>query len=159
MHDDCDICNGRDHGVGDTLALIAEGRWQVTTVFAGTTHDEPPFAYTTGLTSHGLPELLLYGLGSRTAASVLNTVAHRMVDGEAMLAGTTLDRVLAQGYEVTLVDVDDDSDMYATRGLYDEFTTLQVVFPDRDGRFPWDAGYGLSPCAQPVKGHLPHANS
>ena len=35
---------------------------------------------------------------------------------------------------------------------YDAPTGLQIVYPDRQGRFPWDEGYDLDPRVQPIFG-------
>jgi hypothetical protein len=40
-----------------------------------------------------------------------------------------------------------------SRRLFHGVRALQVVWTDRSGRYPWDAGYDVDLRAQPVLGH------
>ncbi|MGU3291161.1 DUF4262 domain-containing protein [Williamsia sp. M5A3_1d] len=155
MIEGCDCCSGEsDGGIGDALSFVAQGYWHVLAVMAGSERDEPPFAYTTGLTSLGRPELMIYGLPQRISGVVLNTVAERLVAGEDIRNGTSMAAVLAD-HDVVVIDADDTADMFQTRSLYSTFSAMQVVFPDRRNRFPWQPGYSLDPFVQPLKGAPP----
>nr|WP_275041769.1 DUF4262 domain-containing protein [Williamsia herbipolensis] len=107
---------------------MAQGGWHVVAVMAGTERDEPPFAYTTGLTSPGRPELMVYGLPQRISGLVVNSVAERIVTGENITHGSALAAVLAE-HDVVVIDADDTTDMFQTRSLYAAFSAMQVVFP------------------------------
>ena len=62
-------CNGGDDLVGNALVQIAQGRWGVTGIFGSAL--EPSFAYTTGLTEFGHPELVITGIEPSPACHIL----------------------------------------------------------------------------------------
>lgn len=131
------------------LSKIDAFGWTVIAVFAA--EDEPaspPFAYTIGLSRLGGPELLITGLPGRVSAGILNNLGELVRAGHALGPGRR-DGVLDNGVPLEL------RPFAAER--YQEFlgqliwfadtfaagvrpAVLQVVWPDRDGRFPWDAG-------------------
>jgi hypothetical protein len=59
-------------------------------------------------------------------------------------------------YDLQLIPVQDSSQhLTVANALYrnpgkQPIAALQVVFPDRAGRFPWQDGYGMRPETQPL---------
>ena len=145
-------CSGADDLVGHALALIARGSWAVTGVYGDDL--APPVAYTTGLTELGRPELVITGVEPEPAGLVLNEAAARVVLTPGFAAGSTLTGLRSTNrYELTAVEVIDSSPMRVTHLLFGEsFRAVQLVWPDRDHRLPWDRGYALSADEQPLLG-------
>lgn len=112
--------------------------------------DDPPFAYTVGLTAsedHGY-ELALSGLGHDTARNVLNAAADALRDTKPS-EGLLMERVLV-GYVVRLRRVDLQAENRATefgtvRRVYGTVGTMwQIEYPDHKGRFHGQHGYSLT---------------
>jgi Domain of unknown function (DUF4262) len=136
--------------------LIARYGWAVTAVLPTPTDPCTPFAYTVGLTERAQPELVIAGLDPLIAQALLNDLAQRVIDHSAQLThGQRLTDLIA-GYDAALVDGPITQDLYpgTAIGRYgaDRVALRQIVWPDRDGRFPWDPGYAYPPQAQPLIG-------
>ena len=120
---------------------------------------EAGWAYTVGLHSHGLPELIVVGgLAVPDQHGILNELAERMRDGEVFEPGRRYPSLLV-GFDVTFVEVADTTteDFAVANRLQSDFRALQMVWPDHSNRFPWDPDYaipkddqrllGLPPCS------------
>jgi hypothetical protein len=121
------------------------------------TADDPdtttPFAYTVGLTAHH-PELLIAGLPPEVAHGLLNDLAGRVYDkAERFTHGQRVSDLIA-GYDAVLVEgapIDAlQPGVAIARYGRDQVRLMQVVWPDPQGRFPWDTGYDFDPHAQPL---------
>ena len=109
---------------------------------------DPTHGYTLGLCeAFAHPELLLVGLPAELTHEFLVHAAEQVATGSRFEHGqvvgglfpgapAALRRVGEQHYEAYLQEA---LAHYGTP----EFSTLQIVFPDRIGRFPWDAGSDL----------------
>lgn len=112
------------------------------------------FAYTVGLSltlSH--PELVLVGRWQHQHA-ILATAVSLIDDGARFAAGDETDQVL-EGYPIRFVAVSEGRRQelltYASwANRRQRFDALQLVLPDRRGRWPSDAGYDAYP--QPLLG-------
>jgi len=136
--------------------LIARYGWAVTAVLPTPTDPCTPFAYTVGLTARTQPELVIAGLDPLIAQALLDDLAARVLEHDTQLAhGQHLPDLIA-GYDAVLVDGPVTDDLYpgTAIGRYgaDRVRLRQIVWPDRDGRFPWDPGYAYPPQAQPLLG-------
>lgn len=144
--------------------------WSVTGVFP-TQNDPPettPFAYTIGLTEKSLPELLIAGLGPRQAQSLLNLAAQHVVEtGLPFTHGQTVTGVAVGNPLVALnvpVPQRIGDQLNAHGALADtlypgvaiarygrsRLRLQQLVWPDRNGQFPWSAFYVIDSWVQPV---------
>ena len=101
----------------------------------------PPWAYTIGLwLSHQGPELTMFGLPVEHMTIILNSIGERIANGAVIEAGDELDGICPCSLAIrpvrsswrstTLFTV---SDRYYG---YVRPACLQVVWPDRKGRFP-----------------------
>jgi hypothetical protein len=150
-----------DRWVRDTVADIG---WVVVAVSGETT-----YAFTIGLWhSYELPEVAMFGLREQDMLIWLNNCvrllrdAGRPVAAEAPLAGV-LERFPVQTREI---DPSWHRSLFTPMcGYYDtsEIPVRQVVWPDRDGRWPWDAA-ATATCRErqprawvPVDEHSPGA--
>jgi hypothetical protein len=116
--------------------------------------------YTIGLTGHGHPELILFGLPPDNSRPVLHTLAGDVIAGRrTFTAGQHADDVL-EGHQVQLVAVSEPDRHLPVAAQYYAATdaaveALQIVWPDRHHRWPWQPGTRVDD--MPVLG--PHSSS
>ncbi|MCC3160272.1 DUF4262 domain-containing protein [Hymenobacter sp. 15J16-1T3B] len=107
----------------------------------------PSFVYSVGLTkTYGHPEIICFDLPREVLFSVVD-MAHELIKtGRALKPGQSYDDFL-EGYDVQFVPVNNeyypDYLSYARwfYGSNEAFETLQLVWPDKQHRFPWDEGF------------------
>lgn len=110
----------------------------------------PDYQYTVGLLLQDHPELTIIGPEARTGAGVLQHLFERVRDGERFEADESVDHDV-MGIPVRFLDVPDEhytvphcllagipSYLAHTTGILPDRVVLQVVWPDSDGRWPWD---------------------
>ncbi len=127
--------------IEDTQGLIQRHGWAVIGVFPAEGDTGQPFTYTVGLTAQFLPELVVYGLDQHSAAALLNTVAANMVAAGELKAGDRLTDVLTDGRALAVIDLDpaDAADLAMVHNIYGTvLSARQVIWPDPDGKFPWE---------------------
>lgn len=125
---------------GKVAEVIAEHGWMIQGVGA-----EVPFAYTVGLTEYGHPELLMRGLPFKTMQGLLNDLAQPVKEhGRRYQPGERVPEII-RDYDVLLHGPIDprDGELFQAIYLYGQIDALQVLWPDRDGRFPGEAGFDL----------------
>lgn len=146
-HDDYD-----DYDQKVQSAIDAHG-WAVQGVFPSTDDDGAPFAYTVGMTARSLPELLIYGLPSQVATLVLNAAGARMGEDGPPQDGQRLSGLIAN-YDLAVVNAVHTRDLAMARRFYgnDQVRAVQLVWPDQEGRYPWDGGYSIRLTTQPLTG-------
>lgn len=120
--------------------LIAKSGWMVQSVIG-----QPPFGYTVGLSRRGLPELVMVGLPPKTAHTILNAIARRLVDGACTIEDGKLDHEVLQGFPAIYRKVppaavqDHLRVLIALSPAEQPPEVFQVVWPDQMGNFPGDA--------------------
>jgi hypothetical protein len=103
----------------------------------------PEFTYSVGLyQTFGLPEIIILGLRTELAHSILNELANRGRRGERFRTGDTLQGLL-EGFPVQLRPVRDEHiepHFGWGRWFYDgrAFPVLQLVWPTTSGVWPWE---------------------
>jgi hypothetical protein len=130
--------------------IVAHG-WAVQAVQRDGVH--PPWAYTTGLTNAGLPELVVTGLTQVRACRLLNDVSyHLLFHGGGLTAGDRFE--LDGGPRIEVVEVcEPAAHMIVAAELYGEgVRALQLVYADYRGHWPWESGYRGGGGGQPVLG-------
>lgn len=116
----------------------------------------PPFAYTVGLFGMAHPELLVFGVGTGVALGLLNTLADRVREGEALIPGQML---TFEEWEHRVIpelvpnpgEIVFGANRYYQRPPEASVPVLQLSYDDRSGRFPWEEGY-VDPETQPRPG-------
>lgn len=118
----------------------------------------PGYSFTVGLwESFGQPEVVVFGLPQEIAHELLELLADEADEGHRFLAGTRHEGLL-QDYPVRFFEVPKSryaeylgSACWAYEG--DDFPAVQLVWPDKQGRWPWDPdGRDGFREAQPVLG-------
>lgn len=111
--------------------------------------------YTVGLTAHGHPELIVFGLPPDISRPVLQDLAADLIAGRRSLtAGQSADDII-DGHRVLLVPVSEpDRHLPVAAQLHPgNLRALQLVWPDRHERWPWQPGTQLAD--MPVLGEHP----
>jgi hypothetical protein len=105
----------------------------------------PGYAYTAGLQhTYGHPELIVFGLGEEVAGDLLEALVEAIAGGARFAAGQRCDGFL-RGYPIGFRAVHPSRfERFLPAAVWafpdGDRTALQVVWPDQQGRMPWDAG-------------------
>ncbi len=103
----------------------------------------PSFTYSTGIQKcTGQPEIILTGLDKDTSHFLVNEYNARIKDGETFKANETYGDFL-EGHDVIFKIFDPKhypDYLVSSMWLYDgdDFQTLQMIWPDVDGTWPWE---------------------
>lgn len=111
---------------------------------------EPMFSYTVGLTqTHGLPEVLVFGLSPKIAHQILWAVVLEMknhklksdeFEGFVSTESANFPLVIKQVGQDRVASYVYQGHYWAERhGVTLEY--MQLVMTDKHGKFPWDEGY------------------
>jgi hypothetical protein len=152
MHDEsCELCGSareaklREAGHRiEMLTNIRRDGYHKMGVFSET-EGEPEFSYTVGLFhTYEHPEVIIFGLEINAEFAVLHTVQELVANGMMFSHGDESFEVL-DGTSVVFVDfsrVKYDEYLGQAENFYqsDDFPVLMLVWPDRDGVFPWSDG-------------------
>lgn len=104
----------------------------------------PSFAYSIGLwQNYTHPEVICFGLSLETLHATLNAVAGLVKSGGAMEVNQRYSDFFEQADALFLtVDERNIRDYFGTAMDYygaKDFPALQLVWPDQNGKFPWEA--------------------
>jgi len=135
--------------------------WSVVSVFSD--GEEPGFSYTIGLSrtfSH--PEIIVFGIPPEAAHGMCSSIVKNTLrKGGSAIPGPLYDNI-ADGYGIRFIRVDSafrDQRMLLLKLCYDDprkVLALQMVWPDPDNKFPWEAGFDHRyDLAQPLLGKVP----
>ena len=137
-------------------ALIADVEQHKWVVLKITPEHAAEYAYSVGLQkSFGHPELVVVGLDDETMQELINDIGDAIESGKTFRDGDVSSDFL-EGYDVTFRAV--PASLHATRFAWAEryygasgYSLLQVVYPDRNRHWPWDAGVAADfKAGQPV---------
>jgi hypothetical protein len=123
---------------------IARAGWSDIGVFPTKKDTTMPFNYTVGLVEYDHPDLVVMGVPNSQGHTCLTTAVKLIEDGVKFRPNTFSDRIL-RGFNVAFVRVEDiHNNNYPLSMLsrfYGEVSALQIIWPDRHGRFPWHADF------------------
>lgn len=132
--------SGDDDSERRVLADIATYGWHCVGIHAE--GDEAGFAFTIGLfQTIGHPELVVFGLPPQVAMGIFNIVVDAARSGKPLDLAKPTDQ-LVEGFECRFAKVPaaryrDFVGMCRWYYQGDDFPLYQVVWPARDGTFPW----------------------
>jgi hypothetical protein len=148
----CWLCDHPDKTPADYLDHLDEkvrrNGWAVQYV----EDERRPFAYTIGLTRHGLPELMMTGVCPDCAWRSLNGAARKVLDGDSLVPGMQTTLPDGQLVEVVYVTHPDAHLGWAVIMFGERVMALQLVWADGHGRWPWSADFDDGRGTQPVLG-------
>ncbi|MEG3143459.1 DUF4262 domain-containing protein [Sphingomonas sp. RT2P30] len=126
------------------VASIREHGWFRTSVLAE--EDLPGFSYTTGFWRNtGLPELIIFGLKHEIAHDVMWDLFRDAQAGRRLPCGVRTDAVFANlpAYVFLVARRHYAAHLGWSQRFYgdDDFECRQIVWPDRNELFPWEAGF------------------
>lgn len=106
---------------------------------------EPAYAFSVGMwESFGQADVAVFGLPPEAAAALLEAIADDAAEGKTFAADSRHEGLL-QGYPVRFLAV--PKAFYAEyfpEAVWaygnDDFPVLQLVWPDKQGRWPWEPG-------------------
>jgi hypothetical protein len=136
------------------LADVDRYGWHCLHVHGGA--DAPSWSFSIGVfQTWQHPELVVFGLGETVAHELLTQLVDRIKAGEKFVPDHDYDDIV-EGYRSCFVRVDPQwypvflgyaQWFYETK---DRFPVLQLVVPDKEGRYPWEDGYTITPGSQPL---------
>jgi hypothetical protein len=137
---------------------VAEYGWHVVMV---NSERSPDWAYSIGLWhTYRSSELAVAGLPLDNAMTLINQIGDRIKAGVSLKDGDRLDDLLTSDLDVACRTIDEG--WY--RPLFGQaidfsmappLPFLQVVWPDRAGRFPWEEGFDLTFAQSQPQLHIP----
>lgn len=126
------------------VAKIREHGWFRTTVFGD--DKGPGFSFTTGFwVNANHPELIMFSTKDEIVRDVFWDLFRQVKDGRPLPIGERTDAVFANlpAYAFPVAKKHYADFLGWSRWFYggDDFQCLQIVWPDRDGVFPWQSGF------------------
>jgi hypothetical protein len=126
----------------DLIADVAQHQWVVLKMTPGKATE---YGYSVGLQkSFGHAELVAVGLDDDTMQELINDIGEAIEGGTVFHDGDVSSDFL-DGYDVTFRAV--PAELHAAHFAWAErfypdtrYSVLQIVYPDRDRRWPWNAG-------------------
>lgn len=159
----CTICDAVAKGATRAEAFAQAEQDMLDTIhlhglsLTGVVDAEPPFVYSAGRTLQNLPELFMVGYAEIPQfAGIINNVHEaQTTEGLHVHDGDVLDGFLGRGYQLAVRRADPvKAEMNATLHLFRdsglEVQAFQLVWPDIEGRFPWDDGWDSERWVQPL---------
>ena len=130
-----------DESEGSFVAKIREHGWFRTNVFGD--DEGPGFSYTTGFwVSANEPEVMIFSTKGEIAHDVCWDLFRDAQSGKSLPIGARTDAVFANlpAYAFRVAKGYYRDFLGWSRWFYggDDFPCLQIVWPDRAGRFPWE---------------------
>ena len=147
----------RDDYISTVMDTIDEYGVMIQAVFSGEGQEpSPSFAYTVGLAAIGEPEIIVFGLSPETSHHILNSMALPL--GERAWQPGISHEVFGLDVPAYLLVVADSSEHLTVSNMLfggaDPIPALQLVYPDKNGRWPWEPGC-LVADSQPLLGSKP----
>jgi hypothetical protein len=156
MHHEFEWPKAENEGDERTFRHIREHGCSVVSIPPGEAK-EPPFVFSVGLfANYDHPELILFGMAPRTAQLIINDVRDRVAVGQKFADGDISDDLLENGYRIAFwqVPLSAYPEYLGTAiwfyGKFGPFPCLQIIWEDRNRKFPWEAE-----CAPDVKADQP----
>ena len=128
------------------LSDVVEYGWHIPHIFAD--ESGPCYSFSVGFyLKFGHPEILLMGLSQPIAHNFINLIGGFLMTGRVFRPKECTEE-LAQGFACSFVPILVDHyqqylgyDIWFYRSLKQPFPALQLEWPDKQGRFPWESNY------------------
>lgn len=136
-----------EHECSDNFRTASDiEKYGLTVIIVEATDYLPSFAYSIGLWQEQQhPEIIIFGLSIETMHIVINGVADMVKNGQVIEKNKTYDDIFRDGRAVFLeIDHRNLSDYFGNAIDYyghNHFSALQLVWTDRNDRFPWEEGF------------------
>lgn len=148
---ECAICSGKMDENQFILKIIRDIRdYGCSTIGVG---GNPPWTYSVGMTIMNHPDIVVAGIHPDAGNEIINGICDRVKEGERFSAGSIAEKVIKK-YPVVFKAVDpanydeffgigrDVTDLIVSNFPERKDTgILQMVWPDKDGKFQWEEGF------------------
>ena len=106
----------------------------------------PSFGYTVGLfAKYNHPELIAFGLSTKTLHAILNTGGELAKEGQVLKTETCYSDFFENGdAQFLAIDPRNTRDYFGYAIWFNksaEFPSLQLIWTDRHGRYPWEENF------------------
>ncbi|MHB8880405.1 MAG: DUF4262 domain-containing protein [Thermodesulfovibrionales bacterium] len=107
--------------------------------------NSPTISYSIGLwRSYNHPEIITFGLPPQVALIIINDIGERIKKGTRFKDGDRAEKL--SNFPMAFVQVPKDrfeGNLNVALAYYEhsEFGVLQLVWPDKQGKFPWETGF------------------
>lgn len=123
---------------------VEEHGWSVALFEKGTA--TPSFAYTIGLwKTFNHPEVIAFGLPINLLHTILNDVGELVKEGKKLSLNIDNNDILINlPIQLRQVDASNISDYFGFAQWFNDYETfpaLQLFWPDKAGKFPWESAY------------------
>lgn len=153
-------CAGTEAAHENIVRQIDNGHWAVMGIFSD--EGDPYHTFSVGLYENfDQPEIVIFGVHPQMAGRIINDIGERIARGFKLEAGRVYDDVLTGNYGALFMPVEKHQyDAYLGSALWyyqsDHFPVMQLVWPDPNGKFPWEDGFDpYYASAQPLIGLIP----
>ncbi len=129
---------------------IEQYGWSAMYVDADSENGIETFSHTIGFEeTYKHPEIIIFGLPAESAHAILSAIAHEIKQGESMPLHTPVGNILGGDFKVIFKPFDPGAHgdyLNVAVGSYktSEFRTQLMLWPDKNGQFPTEAGYSIS---------------
>ena len=135
----------RDHVDQKVLEDIEKHGWCDMAIFPTRPGEGERWNYSVGLIdTYGHAELCVVGLEQQQAHSFLWSAVNLIKTGTTLAPNTYVEQVI-EHFPVAMVEVDnligDEFPLSMVHRFYGMVPANQMVWPDMNGHFPWDAGF------------------
>jgi hypothetical protein len=135
-----------DNSIDDAKLIDDIQKYGWTVMIVEATDYLPSFAYTIGLwKNYQHPELICFGLATTSLHSVLNVGGELVREGQRLETGREYDDFFEQGTSQFISVQSRNLNDYFGYALWfnkmNEFPALQLVWTDRNNRYPWNKGF------------------
>jgi hypothetical protein len=123
--------------LGRTKRIIEDHGWAVQAVFP-LTEDDEWLIYSVGLAARGLPEFAVVGLPQDIGHSVINRIAEWAIQNGVPPLGEEWG---TEEFDVSIplfLIPRSDLEVNVARFFEPEAAVVQILWPDQNGRWPWD---------------------
>ncbi len=131
------------------LSDVAQHGWHVPHVLAD--ESGPSFTFSVGFyLKFGHPEILVMGLSQPVAHKLINLIGCHLMAGRVFRPRERIED-LADGFACSVIPIAIEHYqeylgycIWFYRSLEQPFPALQLIWPDKQGRFPWEGNYDQS---------------
>jgi Domain of unknown function (DUF4262) len=129
---------------GDKKLLSDIDEYGCDVIYVLAEDDLPPFCYSVGIwKSSGAPELIIVGLNEQVSFVLINDYNSRIKNGESFQDGQTSGEFL-EGFDCLFRELNKENyEEYLGSNLWlyggDNFPVLQLIYPDKNGVWPWQS--------------------
>lgn len=128
------------------LSDVQQYGWHVLKILGDETG--PEYCFSVGLYySFGHPEILVMGLPTQAGHQLINLAATQIADGKVFKPAERVNGLL-EGFSCSFITIDISHyqeylgyGIWFYRQLKQPFPAIQLVWPDKQGRLPWESSY------------------